>query len=351
MYKTSFRIDMAGSPIQITHNPALVAELGWDAFIDAHPDGNFFQTRHCFDLFHKVPGYRPYLSAAIVDEKVAGILLSVTQRETAVYGPLTARNIVWGGPLVEKKNTGILDALLNDYNNTAGSSSIYSQFRNMFDCAWMKNSFERAGFHFHPHLNYLVLTTDESEDLLLKKMSKSKARQIRKGESNTVLREASNEDEVKQFYDLLKKLYREKVKKPLPPYAFFSHFYKDLVKEGRGKYLLVYLHDKLIGGIMSPILPGKVIYEWYIAGSDYDYKDCYPSVMATWAAIKTGHQLGCSHFDFLGAGKPDADYGVREFKAKFGGELKEFGRFEKIHKPILMKLGETGLKLYRKIKR
>jgi len=47
----------------------------------------------------------------------------------------------------------------------------------------------------------------------------------------------------------------------------------------------------------------------------------------------------------MGAGKPDEDYGVREFKSKFGGELVNYGRFIRINNPFYYKLGELGLKI------
>ena len=63
-----------------------------------------------------------------------------------------------------------------------------------------------------------------------------------------------------------------------------------------------------------------VIYDIYGCGEDGKYKDVYPSVLANWAALEYGLKNGLKYFDFLGAGKPNEDYGVREFKSKFGGE-------------------------------
>jgi len=82
---------------------------------------------------------------------------------------------------------------------------------------------------------------------------------------------------------------------------------------------------------------------------DGEIKDIYPSVLATWAPIQYAANKGLKYFDFMGAGKPDEEYGVREFKSKFGGELVEFGRFERIHKPFLFKFGKFGLKVWQKL--
>ena len=46
-----------------------------------------------------------------------------------------------------------------------------------------------------------------------------------------------------------------------------------------------------------------------------------------WISIDYACKNGIEKFDFMGAGSPDEDYGVRDFKAKFGGSLVEPGRF------------------------
>ena len=53
----------------------------------------------------------------------------------------------------------------------------------------------------------------------------------------------------------------------------------------------------------------------------------------------------------MGAGSPDENYGVRDFKARFGGELVEYGRFKKILNPILYEAGKIGLKFISKVSR
>ena len=50
----------------------------------------------------------------------------------------------------------------------------------------------------------------------------------------------------------------------------------------------------------------------------------------------------------MGAGKPDEAYGVRDFKARFGGEQVEHGRFLYINKPLLYRVGKFGVKLLKK---
>ena len=54
-------------------------------------------------------------------------------------------------------------------------------------------------------------------------------------------------------------------------------------------------------------------------------------------------------FDYGGAGSPNKPYGVRLFKSQMGGELVEYGRYEKVHKPLLMKIAKLGFSILRNI--
>jgi lipid II:glycine glycyltransferase (peptidoglycan interpeptide bridge formation enzyme) len=65
------------------------------------------------------------------------------------------------------------------------------------------------------------------------------------------------------------------------------------------------------------------------------------------AAIEYALQNRIGKVDFMGAGKPGKDYGVRDYKLKFGCELQEQGRFLKIESPLLYRIGETGLNISR----
>ena len=45
----------------------------------------------------------------------------------------------------------------------------------------------------------------------------------------------------------------------------------------------------------------------------------------------------------MGAGKPGEDYGVRDFKAQFGGNLVEHGRFLHVCRPVVYWLGNKAI--------
>ena len=320
-------------------------------FVAAHPEGNFFQSPAFFDFIKTVKGYRPFQMVAKKDGRVIGSLLGVFQSNGGnVKSWLSRRLIIWGGPLVQAKSVEeekeCFAEFLKALKQYASGKAIFTEFRNFFDLRPYQEIFENAGFEFRPHLNFLVKTDEEAA--VRKRVSKSRMRQIKSSlKLGATIEEATDEAEVMAFYDILQVLYQEKVKKPLPGAELFLNFYRspDLCK-----FFVIKYENEVIGGILCPIFAGKVIYEWYVCGNDGMIKGLHPSVLATWAPIQYGFQNGYDHFDFMGAGKPDEDYGVREFKARFGGEEVGFGRFYMIMNKSLYQVGQLGLKVYQKIR-
>jgi serine/alanine adding enzyme len=332
--------------INIITDYSLIDKMQWREFVFNHPFGNYFQSHLTYEFFSSVKKYQPLIIAAIIDGKIVGSLLCVFIRENnGLKGFLSRRCIVWGGPLVSNNNTDISFVLLKKLNEISSRRSIYVEFRNMFDLSCYSDIFLQSGYLFYPHLNYIIHISSLEHIWII--VSDSKKRQIKKSLNNGAsIIEADDINQVKDYYNILKKLYKEKVKKPLPDLEYFIEFFKN---KDYGIYLLVKYQNDIIGGIMCPIYR-DTIYELYICGLDNVYKNIYPSVLATWSPIEYAAKNGLRCFDFLGAGKPDEDYGVREFKSKFGGELVNYGRFVKINNKILYNLGKTSLKVLTKIR-
>lgn len=323
----------------------------FETFLQAHPNGNFFQSAGFFEFIEDVPGYKPFLFVATGEGgAITGSLLGVVQTSGGgVKSWLSRRLIVWGGPLVAPAAPAQVQAitrgLLTELKQHASSRSIYVEFRNFFDTSDLQKTFEQSGFEYKPHLNYLVKTDDEAA--VKKRMSSSRTRQIKSSlKMGAEIAEARSEDDVIAFYKILHTLYKEKVKKPLSSPDLFLKFYRS----GIGKFFIVLYEGRVVGGIMCPVFANKVIYEWYICGEDGLAQGLHPSVLATWAPIEYGYRHGFDHFDFLGAGRPDQDYGVREFKARFGGDEVGYGRYEMVVNKPLFEVGKLGLKVYQSIK-
>ena len=323
-----------------------IDKVQWAEFVENHPDGNYFQTYEFIKINEGVGKYKPFVIVAYDDELLIGLVVGVIQIEDySLLSFMTSRAIIIGGPLVIDNNKEVLNELLYNLNKYLKNKAIYTEFRNQFDLDEFVNVFSGNGFTYKDHLNFIVNCTDM--DIIKKRMSRSKVRQVKKSlKEGAIIIENPDINQVKEFYYLLLELYKQIVKKPLPPWTFFRNFYENKT----GKYLLISFSSQIIGGMMCPIHINKEIYEWYICGLDREFKDIYPSVLATWAAIDYANRNNISYFNFLGAGNPDQNYGVREFKAKFGGDLINYGRFQKINRKELYLISKFGFYIYQKLK-
>ncbi len=327
----------------------------WRRLAYSHPEGTVFQSGEMADFFRKSELFDPVaVAVSDSDGKLQGILLAVVIREMpGLAGFFSSRTVIYGGPLIDpscKNPEKVLDLLLKSLIDKVKNRSIFIQFRNFNGWQTHLDTFKANGFLYRERLNYIVDTS--SIEILKKNMSGSKLRQVKKGlENGARIIEPQHISQVKEFYDILRDLYRHKVKKPLPSWSFFENFYNESRNGRLGMIRLIEFRGMIIGGILSPITPGKTIYEWYVCGLDQIYKDLYPSVIATWAALEYASSNGIPQFDFMGVGIPGREYGVRDFKARFGGALVNYGRFGRINNKTLYTIAELGYNLMATVKR
>ncbi len=322
--------------MHITKN-YLIPRSKWVNLLKTSPVSTPFQSPDYFDFLNSVPGLSAEAYAVEKNNELLALCVIVLQKEAGIKSYFSRRGIIYGGPLIKENDSNALDTLLKKLNIDMKTKVIYVETRNSDSYSYYKDTFQKNGWTYQPELNFHLDCS--TEEIAWKNFNTSRKRQIRKALKNGVIVEpAADITEVGEFYELLKELYANKIKKPLPSAEFFIRLYKtDLAK-----FLLVKLNGRIIGGITAPLLD-KTIFELNICGLDQEFKDAYPSVMATFAAIEYGYKNGFRKFDFMGAGSPDEDYGVREFKSKFGGTQVENGRFIKVFNPALYNLGKLAV--------
>lgn len=312
----------------------------WKSLVESSHVATWFQTDEAYRFYHSVSDMYAFAYGVVEEDKLVGVIVGYTTQEKCKFKQyFTMRAIVVGGPLLDENiSESALATLLQTVKQQQGDA-IYMEIRNLHDYSRWQSIFEANGFTYQPHLNIQVNCN------VAHSLSEQRVRQVRKALKNGVkISQAQSEEEVKAWYLILKQLYRKKVRTPLWIEEFFLQFYRN----GVGKYLLVKHEDKVIGGMMCPILEGKTIYEWYMCGLDEDFRECYPSIVATYAAIEYAKEHGLQLFDFMGAGKPDMPYGVRDFKMKFSGELVEHGRYLYIRDSLLYAIGKMVVKILKK---
>lgn len=320
----------------------------WTDFVYNHPHGNIFQTPEMFEVYNKTKHYEPvFVSTTDENENLTGILLAVIQKEgSGLKGVLTSRSIIWGGPLVKNNDPQFLGRILKDYNQIIKNKAIYSQFRNLWDHTDLIDTFKENNYLYEDHLDILNnLRLPEEE--LWNKLSRDKKKCINRAINDLVIKDISTDyDSFMESYRLIKAGYK-RISLPIPVQSLFQNMFGYFAKKNNLKTFGVFLSEKMIG-VRIVLCYKELIYDWY-AGADEKYLRYRPNDILPWEVMKWGSLNGYKVFDFGGAGIPNVPYGVRDYKLKFGGELVNFGRFENIHKPLLMKIGKFGLKFYKKI--
>lgn len=333
--------------IHIYSNRAEIDEIQWDKLLNESSVATFFQTKECYDLYSSVSFLNPFIFGVAEDYVLKGIIVGfIVSDGVLVKKYFSRRAIIPGSLLLDSQiSEEALTTLLNALTNTISQRSIYIEFRNYNSYEKFKKTFEVCGFKYHPHLNFHISTP--SLDIALKNLSSTKRRDIKVSQKNdTVWFESESIEDLKNFYRILHNLYKTKIKTPL----FDIEFFEKIISKPYSKFFVIKNKGVVVGGSICVTFKETVIYEWFVCGLDGKYKNVYPSTLATWAAIEYAANNGYSKFDMMGAGKPDEGYGVREFKAKFGGELVEHGRFIYVSKSLLFSIGKFFVTLLKKLK-
>lgn len=273
---------------------------------------NWFQTNSAYQLFSQSEDMRPVRVSTAHCSCVA----------TVMGKEFCKRAIIQGGPAIDDSATqDELTELLQDLKRKCiDMGVVYIETRNFSDYSSYRQTFENQGFKYQPHYDVHISVTEHS-------LSPAKKRQIAKSiQEGLYWEETRNEEDVHNWYKLLKHLYSHKVHRPLPS----EHFFQLAAQQTDCHLLVVRGRDtQILGGVLMPVFC-KTSYEWYICGGS----------MATFAAIEWSKQNGIEIFDTMGAGVPDKPYGVRDFKLQMGGILHEYGRFLFVNKPVIYHIGK-----------
>ncbi|MCQ2344348.1 MAG: peptidoglycan bridge formation glycyltransferase FemA/FemB family protein [Paludibacteraceae bacterium] len=315
----------------------------WNTLVQKSSTSTWFQTPEAYLFFASLPNiFTSFIYSVTNDKVLKGVCIGyITKERNALKQFLTRRAIIIGGPMLAndicaEELTALLKAITHNLKNKA----IFIETRNFNDYSKWKQLFRQNDFDYSPHLNFQVDTS--SIEIMQSNLSKNKMRDIKASlKKGTEFVANPTIDDIKSFYNILCHLYKTKVKTPLFPFEFFERLYytKDAI------YRLIRYENRIVGGTLCIGKKGAPLYEWFACGADKIYKNIFPSTVATYSGLVYAATQEHPIFDMMGAGKPNENYGVRDFKAKFGGKLVEYGRFQSIISPLLYKVGFIGVKI------
>ena len=308
---------------------------------------NIFQSDTFYEFLESLSFLEAFKVEVARDGVTKGRILGYIQKDGGrVKQFFSRRAIVNGGPMladdITEKEIG---ELLHKCVETLRHKAIYIEFRNYADYSEYREVFERCGFEYEPHYNFHIDTSNREN--IDKNMHKNPKRTIKASlAAGAEIVENPSKEEAMCWYEILRNLYSLKVHTPLFPKIFFVKAYEtNFIKP-----LLVRYQGEIIGGGLY-VIGNNCVYEWFICGKDGEINKVYPSTLGTYAGMCYAAEHKCERFDMMGAGSPnDGGYGVRDFKAKFGGELVEHGRFRYVCNKTLYNMGVLAVKGMKSIK-
>jgi serine/alanine adding enzyme len=329
----------------------LLDECLWRDFVDSHPQGNIFHTSEMFEVFARAEGHRPTLWAA-VDGSGHPLALLLPVQVTLMDGllhRLTTRAIAYGSGLCASGPEGreALAMLLQTYKREMKASALLTELRNLSDLSDLQSVPSDNGFIYEDHLNYLVDLNRSPEAILQgigRRTRKNLRRALRHGE--VIIEDVKRREQMTLCYELLQRTYAIALV-PLADRSLFEAAFDVLHPQGTVKFLLARMDDSYVAASVELIYK-DTIYGWY-GGMDRAYSNYIPNELLLWHIFQWGAENGYKAYDFGGAGKPDEEYGVRDFKAKFGGQLVNYGRHTCVHAPALLAVSKVGYRIYRRL--
>lgn len=314
----------------------------WNEFVANSEYASPFQTPEFHRVYNSVAGQSAMVLAVRNGPTLVALSVITIQKEPGMKGYFSRRGIIYGGPLIVNSSAEALKCLMEGIKEKLKNEVIYLEIRNSFSYKQYKQVLENEKWHYIPYLNSEIDLQQKTLDGLLSSMKYNRRREINQSlKSGAIYKSATSEGEIKELYDILQDLYKKRVKLPLPSFDYFRHLFYSKI----GKVFIVKHNNRIIGGSFCYYLKGGSIYTLYYCGiRDYD-KKIFPTHLAIVAALDFGITEKLNKLDFMGAGKPGLEYGVRQYKLEFGGEQVEYGRYLLVNNPVLYKAGIFALKL------
>jgi CelD/BcsL family acetyltransferase involved in cellulose biosynthesis len=328
-----------------------VEPAAWRDFVAGNPQANVFHTPEMARVFASTRGHRVTAWAArFPDGTIVALLVPI--EVTLVAGPLrawTSRAVSYGGVLCAPGEAGRAGAtaMLAEYAQHRGRHVLFTEVRHQEDVTALAPALHDAGFAHERHCNYLVgLRGSEAETW--RRLSRSAKQRIKSAERRGIeVTEATDGPACDAAYRLLELVYR-RVGVPIASRDLFDQARAVLQPHGMLRVVTARVEGRVVGARFL-LVHGTRIIDWY-AGSDRAFASWSPNEVLVWDVLRWGHAHGFDVFDFGGAGRPDEPYGPREFKAKFGGELVEFGRDVLVHAPVRLRVSRAGYTTARRLR-
>lgn len=316
----------------------------WNYFVDSNIHSSIFQRHEFADICNKTKNMGG-IRLAVSDEHEKLLACMTIKIESKKFlKPLSSVAIIENAPLYEDSEQGkkAAEFIIKHYNGYIRRKALYSNVK-IDNNSFLEKLYESEGYGKTACLNFEI-RLDKDPGKVFMAIHKSRRKNIKKTAKIGMEIIESNASSLQDFYRLLRETY-DKLGLLVPDISFFNAAF-DLLPSNVKLFLARYEGKFIAGRIV--ILYKKKIFDWY-AGASSRHLNLFPNDAMVWHVLEYGCRNGYELFDFGGAGVPGEEYGVREFKKRFGGQLVEYNSFKKVHRPVIANLGSRFLSVCRRI--
>ena len=319
----------------------------WDEYVAMHPHGAIFHTRSMIRVFAATANYSHYAYAAVNDSgTIVAMLVSVHVTTVRGLPALSSRAIQFAEPLCNFDSEGhfALEELIAQHDAYMRSRALFAEVRPIVTPGSEKVPLLSAGYEYSDFIN-VEIDLRASSEVLWRNVKKSMRQKInstaRKGIS---LRDDNSMEGVGRLYELLQCSY-SRARVPLAHRSLFESAITILPPEML-RIRTAFDGDTPVASIISLLYRGRV-FSWY--GGTLRLKGRSPFASIIWDDMRWGHEHNYSVYDFGGAGWPHENWGIRRFKASFGGNETHHGRYRITYSKTRLKLAEFAYGISQRI--
>ncbi len=319
----------------------------WDEYVLHHEHGSVFHTSYIYEVYQNTPGFRAIALASVDSSgEIQGILTGFVQTvRSGLLARLSTRGVLMQSPIYSSPSC--LNELLETYNKEYGKALVYTEIRDHYLSDLLDKAYDGCGSVREGHYN-IVLDLPDSHEALWKQIGRKRKDGINKGKRfGFTITEQQDAKDIRDFHPLLIKQYGN-IGLPIPPVVFFENCLK-FDRDGYCKLIRLQEDGRTRISLLGFAFK-QTFYAFYIGiDQDAEFINKRPVDWFYYEVMKWCIDRGLKYFDWMGAGKPGVEYGVRDFKLQYGGEVVDFGRRNIIHSRIKFKVANAGFKVLRKV--
>jgi serine/alanine adding enzyme len=321
----------------------------WSSFVQQHPNGSIFHTPEMFDVFRSTRGHVPLLLAAL--DSIGGVLALLVSVKVQtlpwIFGRVSSRALLYAAPICRDGEQGgaALKEIMEEHDRRMRRSVLFTEVRPLSGDGSERAALAAQGYEHQAYLNYVSDVRPAPEELV-QRMNRRGRNHLRKGQRQGLSAEdATCMEGIDTLYSILQQTFAN-ARVPLADKELFANALRILAPREMMKVFLVRHEGRAVAGT-AILCHRDTVFFWY-AGIRRG-NNLHAMEVANFAMLEWAHFHNYRTFDYGGAGRPDKEYGVRDFKAKLGGELVNCGRYRKVYSPWKFAIAERAYEASRSL--